>query len=145
MIQEALNDNNQQKEVEPRIFMCMESIENLTRPKLGERCFSYEKFKSGILQQVSSGTYGLRLSYNEDTFDINGGDIDILYPINDDANCLISIKAGHAVILMHRGQPIPKEGLQKMFYIKHKDEYDSGGLEDGGASVVAGKTFSTNK
>lgn len=143
MVQAALEDSNEKKGIKPCVFICEETIENLTRPEVDKRCFSYDNFKTGTIQQVSSETYGLRLGYYDDVLAFNGGMVDILYQSNDDANCLISTKAGDAVIFVQRGQPIPKEGIQKMFYIVHNEEYDMEDDEssDGGA-VVPGKKFS---
>jgi hypothetical protein len=121
MIMEAIDDTNQLKEIEPKCIVVSSPLQTLQPAKTGKTPFLLGSLNTGMLLQVASTTYGLALNLFEeepnnmlDMFCESG---------SGSSNCMTSLKNSHAVVIVHKGEIIPREGIRKVIYIKHNDKH----------------------
>lgn len=122
--QEALKVCNHKKKIEPNCFYSMKTVESIIRPEKGKTCFAFDSFTRGMLQQVSSETCVMGLERYGDI------KIDILSQTDGSDRLMSSKAAGNncSVTILQKGQPIPNDGILRVFYIANRDNYRKGSL-----------------
>jgi hypothetical protein len=116
---QAAEDNIERKEIDVKCFVSLNFRHKMIQPKLNSKPFFLESLTKGILHQVAKETYVVYITFqNIPTYGevTEGLPLKILYQTNDLKNIKIS-KAGHAMVVVRKGQIIPFEGIKKTVYI----------------------------
>lgn len=116
---QAVEDNMEKKEVDMKCFVLLNFRHKIIQPKLYNRPFLFGSFTKGILYQVAKETYVAYVTFLRDQSATKPEYLpqDILYQIYNSDNLKIA-KAGHAMVIVRKGEIIPSEGIKKIFYIK---------------------------
>jgi hypothetical protein len=120
---QAAEDNIERKEIDVKCFVSLNFRHKMIQPKLNSRPFFLESLTKGILHQVAKETYVVYATFRN--IYLHGREVtedspqDILYQTNDLKNIKIS-KAGHAMVIVRKGQIIPFEGIKKTVYVVHQ-------------------------
>lgn len=140
IILESIQDSNQFKVIEPKCFVLLKSVQELTKPTVGKKPFLNGNFgKGGVLRQLSKETYSFRL-FAFDRRDVEKNEeLTIFYQQqqqqkNGRSNKWKSVHSMYgncALVVVHLGQIIPppavgqeeEEGIKKTFFVEYKEHY----------------------
>jgi hypothetical protein len=121
LIQDALKDSNNNKELDPQSFVLLESVEDILMLKTSSLPYLCKSFSKGVLRQVSRETYGINVYY----FGSKGNYYGMGYYKNSkNSNERKLIEEDETIIILKKGQPIDdNEKLTTTFYLdrEHKD------------------------
>lgn len=112
MIQEELDDAVEYRELGLCCFALLKSIDQLLRPKIGNRHSLHEVFHNGCLHQVSRENYGLDFYAKRSQRGIT-----VSYKDGIMEN---TVDAGNISVILRRGQLIENEALIRIYAISSK-------------------------
>lgn len=121
ILKEELESSIERKEVGTQSFVMLDFPYHFLQ--VDQQPYLYTSFFMGRLQQVSNETYGFYVDtiFNQDA------------TLSYKSDTTISIKNGHAAILLRQGQFIDSVGLKKLYYINqaYANTYGTGDIEIG--------------